>query len=91
MAARCDGCLQEGVRLEGKKDGDRERRGAYFHLILPPPSTSAQLWSTCGEDGTGPAGGNMLNIVLRSNYKTRLKKTEACFTLEYDYMETANG
>lgn len=79
MAGRCDGCLQEGVRLKGKKDGDRERREAYFHLIFPPPSTSAQLCSTCGEDGTGPAGGNMLNIALRSNYKTTITLRHALY------------
>lgn len=35
------------------EDGDRERRAARFHRSLPP-STSAQLCSTCGggRDGT---------------------------------------
>lgn len=55
MAGRCDGCLQEGVRLRGKKDGDgerEERREAYFHL--PSTSTSSstlvRLWR--GRGGT---------------------------------------
>lgn len=74
MAGRRDGCLQEGVRLKGKKRGDGERSEARFHLIFPPFPTSAQLRSTCGEDGTRPAGGNTLNAALRSNYKTRLLK-----------------
>lgn len=57
IAGSCDGCLQEGERLRGKRDDDQERRKAYFHLIFTPPSTSTQLWSTCGDDGTRPASG----------------------------------
>lgn len=59
-AGRCGGCLQEAARLKGKKGGGGERGERHTSISSPLlPSGSAQLCSTCGEDGTGPAGSNM--------------------------------
>ena len=52
------------------EDGDRERRAARFHPGLPPslppslPQPRLNFVLLVAEDGTGPAGGNRLNIAL---------------------------
>lgn len=48
------------------EDGDRERRAARFHPSLPPslPQPRLNFVLLVAEDGTGPAGGNRLNIAL---------------------------
>lgn len=66
-----DVCRKELDSKERKTVSERgERHTSISSSLLTQPQ--AQLWSTCGEDGAGAAGGNMLNIALWSNYKTRL-------------------